>query len=373
MQLSGSKWRILKTPEALCLRHKPFANGQKIMQSEKEHAGNKTSANDFETQTCQSCHATMVRGMRFCRLCGYRLGEGVEEFAETRRFNTDAPPAVKNTTPTFGMPSEFGAMTPGAAPQTSTLNRPSSPFRILQSFCRPRRANWMLWIVIAIAIFVAVGGGLQSLVGSDEDASSTPTAAARRSYIGVDVDDGDNGALVNSVTPPGSPADLAGLVGGDVVTSFDGRRVTSEKELLDSLGSTPVGKTVDLIFIRDGVEKTTKLTTISAEERKRLAAAFDKRPEGEGFLGIEPNELERVFVESLNIHGVRLGEVIRNRPGYIAGLREGDIVLEFEGVPIRTEKELLARIDRAIPDSVVRIVVMRDGNRIEIPVKMGQD
>jgi membrane-associated protease RseP (regulator of RpoE activity) len=342
------------------------------MQSEKEHIYDKTGANDFQTHTCPSCHATMVSGMRFCRLCGYRLGEGVEEYAETRRFNTEAPPVTRNTTPTFGIPADFGAMSPHASSQPATLNRPSSRFRVLQSFCNMRRSKWMLWTVIGIAIFVATGGGLQSLVDSDEGGSSAPTAATR-SYIGADIEDGANGVLIESVMPPGSPADRAGLVGGDVVTTFDGTQVTSERELLDALGATPVGKTVDLRFVRDGAEKTTKLTTVSVEDRKRLAETFAERPEGEGFLGIEPGELQPVPVESLKIQGVRLGEVIRNRPGYIAGLRDGDIVVEFEGVPIRTEKEFLARINRAIPDSVVRLVVMRDGNRIEIPVKMGQD
>lgn len=306
--------------------------------------------------------------MRFCRLCGYRLGEGVEEYAETRRFNTDAPPATMNTAPTFGMPPEWGAIAP--APLTSTLDRQSTRFDKLGRLCRPRRGQWVMWVVIAFAIMIATGG-LSSFWVVDEHGISPPSIS--RSYVGVDIEDGDNGALVESVMPPGSPADLAGLIGGDVITAINGSSVTSQEDFMEVLGETPVGATLDLRFIRDGAEKTTNLTTISRDERQRLADAFAARPEGEGFLGIDPGDLERVYVEQEKVHGIRLGDVLRNRPGYIAGLREGDIVLEFEGVPVRTESEFLARINRAIPDSFVKILIMRGGSRLEVPVKMGQD
>lgn len=310
----------------------------------------------------------MVRGMRFCRLCGYRLGEGIEEYAETRRFNTGAPPATLNTAPTFGVPPEWGAITP--APLASTPSHASTPFNKLGRLCRPRRAKWALWIVMAFAILVATGG-LSSFL--EEGGQRIAPPAISRSYVGADIENAGNGALIESVMPPGSPADLAGLVGGDVITTIDGKRVSSRNDFMEVLGATPVGKTVDVQFLRDGVEKTTKLTTVSRDERKRLADAFAARAEGEGFLGIDPSDLERVFVEQEKVHGIRLGDVMRNRPGYIAGLREGDIVLEFEGVPVRTRSEFLARINRAMPDSIVKMIVMRGGTRLEIPVKMGQD
>jgi S1-C subfamily serine protease len=68
-----------------------------------------------------------------------------------------------------------------------------------------------------------------------------------------------------------------------------------------------------------------------------------------------------------------LNDVARNRPGYIAGLRDGDIVIEFDGIPIRTSRELVSRIERTLPDSIVKIVVMRGSERLEIPVKIGVD
>src|SRR6185295_15653381 len=60
-----------------------------------------------------------------------------------------------------------------------------------------------------------------------------------------------------------------------------------------------------------------------------------------------------------NIHGVKLGTILRSRPADLAGVKEGDIVIEFDGVPIRTGEEFLMRVRRAQPYSTVKLVVMR--------------
>ena len=54
------------------------------------------------------------------------------------------------------------------------------------------------------------------------------------------------------VYPPGSPADKAGMVGGDVLISFDGQPVKGREDISKLLAKTPVGKTVDIVYLRDG-------------------------------------------------------------------------------------------------------------------------
>ncbi len=70
--------------------------------------------------------------------------------------------------------------------------------------------------------------------------------------------------------------------------------------------------------------------------------------------------------------GVRLGEILPNRPADLAGVKEGDIVIEFDGVPIRTSEEFLSRVRRAKPYSTIKLLVMRGSEKLEIPVKMGR-
>ena len=140
--------------------------------------------------------------------------------------------------------------------------------------------------------------------------------------------------------------------------------------MMELLGATPIGKTVDVVFIRDGETRTTKLTTISEGDAKRLEKEFGARPEGRGRLGID--DQERVDVPGTNLHGVRLGIVEKSLPADVAGIKPGDIVIEFDNIPIRTSEELASRIQRAVPYTTVAVKIVRGAERLEIPVKVGR-
>jgi S1-C subfamily serine protease len=182
----------------------------------------------------------------------------------------------------------------------------------------------------------------------------------------------DGGVTFQNVEPPGSPADKAGLVGGDVITSFDGRKITDDDEISDLLRETPIGKTVEVTYIRDGETKTTNLTTVNKQEFDRLERVFSSRPEGRGRFGYESNDVERVAIEGTNLFGVRIDSIENSRPADLAGIKEGDVIIEFDGTPIRTPSELASRVRRAIPYSTIKVVLMRGAEKLEIPVKMGK-
>ena len=126
------------------------------------------------------------------------------------------------------------------------------------------------------------------------------------------------------------------------------------------------------MFIRDGETKTTKMTTVSKEEFDRLAKDFRVRPEGKGQFGYETDDSERLPLPGTKMFGVRLDQILQSRPADLAGIKEGDIVTEFDGIPIRTPEELRSRVQRALPYSTVKVVVMRGTELLEIPVKMGK-
>jgi serine protease Do len=176
----------------------------------------------------------------------------------------------------------------------------------------------------------------------------------------------------DNVEPPGSPADKAGLVGGDIILTVDGRPIQTDDEMMDLLGETPVGKTLDVVYTRDGNTMNTKLTTISEQELNRLKKVFSSRPEGHGRFGFNDDRTERVPIPGTNMFGVRLDQVDPSLPADMAGIKVGDIVIEFDEVPIRTPEELHSRVLRALPYSTIKVVVMRGTEKIEIPVKMGR-
>ena len=44
--------------------------------------------------TCSNCHSAMPSELRFCRNCGFRLGEGAADYSETIRFGDERGPLV---------------------------------------------------------------------------------------------------------------------------------------------------------------------------------------------------------------------------------------------------------------------------------------
>lgn len=332
-------------------------------------------ANVHDVSVCPNCRTLMPSEMRFCRACGCRLGEGVEEYTETVRFD-NAPRTArerksKTATPVPPIAPPLGARdwasfahnTGGQAIRATAMGL--SRWRVGRA-CK-RVPKWMIWVLLPI-FAVTILGGMSQHSGSRFRGRTAASATAGNSFLGARYKTVDGGALIRDVAPPGSAADKAGLLGGDIITSFDGKPVKSDSDLDSFLSGTPVGKTVDVAFIRDGEAKVVKVKTVSEDENNSLEEAFDDKDKG--FLGVD--NFKRVQVPGMNIYGVQLPDVSKNHPGYIAGLRDGDIVIEFNGTPIRTAEEFSDRIKRAAPDSTVKVVVMRGSDRQEYMVKMGE-
>jgi C-terminal processing protease CtpA/Prc len=297
--------------------------------------------------------------MRFCRSCGNRLGEGPAEYTETVRL----PHATATANGQFA-----GQYAPGMTAPMTRQTGGGCPRRRRLGF------TGMTWMWIVLGIFFAGGGLMSAFVKNVRNIPRVSVVTASRSYVGVDgFQTTDGGVTFDVVEPPGSPADKAGLVGGDIVTSFDGRAITDDDEIMDLLRQTPVGKTVEVIYLRDGLIKKTQLTTISESGFNQLRDAFNKRPEGKGKFGFESGRTTPIRNPETKTYGVRIDWVEQNGPADLFGIKVGDIITDFDKVPIRTSDELLSRVRRAIPRSVVEVVLLRDGQVMKIPVTMGRN
>ena len=112
---------------------------------------------------------------------------------------------------------------------------------------------------------------------------------ARRGWLGVRIQPVDDtiaeslglpsarGALVAGVDDKG-PAKPAGLQAGDVIVRFDGKDIRESRDLPRLVAAMPVGKTVDVVVLRDGKE-VTKSVTLGRLDDGEKTAALDK-PDG---------------------------------------------------------------------------------------------
>jgi membrane-associated protease RseP (regulator of RpoE activity) len=312
---------------------------------------------------CGNCRSPMPRDLRFCRNCGYRLGEGSAEYTETIHFQNTPPGPFSGHGPESSFPpyvAPGGAMAKAAGAQMKK---------------RRGRMSGMTWMFLGLLIFFVAAAGFTALIRPIRRNIGAEIAkqAAPRSFPGIhSFDTTDGGVTFDNVEPPGSPADKAGLVGGDVILTVDGRPIRTDDEMMELLRETPIGKTLEVVYTRDGETKNTKLTTISEQENNRLKKVFSSRPEGHGRFGFDDNDTEPVPIPGTKMFGVKLNDITTNLPADMAGIKEGDIVIEFDNVPIRTPEELSSRVLRALPYSTITVVVMRGTEKISIPVKMGR-
>ncbi|MDQ1557048.1 MAG: serine protease Do [Pyrinomonadaceae bacterium] len=336
------------------------------METETQRAEQEAAANP---QSCPSCGTALVGGMRFCRACGYRLGEGMAEYVETVRLDRVPDMAGMSSAGNQSLTNPAGAQTTLMSPVA-----PMPPQSLGQGRRRKGRKKWLAFLLAFLLFIPLVGVGGAFLFRAIRDTAQRSVGFRQqqrdvaRSFFGAEEfgdTEGEQGAIVAGAMP-GSPAERAELLDGDIITKFDGKPVNGEDTMREVLSATPVGKTVEVVYVRDGETKTTQLTTISSADYN--GDAF--MPKERGLLGIEATD--RVPIEGTKIVGMRLGEVYANRPADLAGLKDGDIVVEFDGKPVRTEEGLNGYINRAKPASTVDVVVYREGQRIKIPVKMGR-
>ena len=99
----------------------------------------------------------------------------------------------------------------------------------------------------------------------------------------VTVDDVDRlklrepkGVLVRSVMP-GEPADKGGMRADDVILGIDGTRLETPRDLQRVVSSTPVGKRVRVVLLREGQETELEVTIGLYQEREASAGEAPRR------------------------------------------------------------------------------------------------
>ncbi|MBX3438462.1 MAG: PDZ domain-containing protein, partial [Planctomycetaceae bacterium] len=80
------------------------------------------------------------------------------------------------------------------------------------------------------------------------------------------------------------------------------------------------------------------------------------------FLGVEGKMVDG---------GIKLSKIWPDQPAAAAGMREGDVLLTFQGVPVPTMERLQELVAEEEPGRRVRVTVRRDGEVHEIRLRLG--
>merc|ERR1711916_360637 len=162
------------------------------------------------------------------------------------------------------------------------------------------------------------------------------------------------GALITDV--PDGPAKEAGLLSGDVITSFDGVEVADTRALVRQVGNTTVGKSVRVIVYREGATKTVLVTLGRREDAEREVPA--SMPGGDApdveqkdILGLTLGALTEERRTELKVpegtDGLVVLEVDEASEAFEKGLRMGDVITEAGHQKVSSLTDLDERITQA--------------------------
>ena len=144
--------------------------------------------------------------------------------------------------------------------------------------------------------------------------------------------DAQRGAFVSQVMPNSSAA-KAGIKAGDVITSLNGKPISSFAALRAEVGSMPIGSKITLGLLRDG-----KPVNVSLELQQSSQNQVDSSTI---FSGIEGAEMSNKGADK----GVVVNNVKANSPAARIGLKKGDVIMGANQQPVKNIAELRKILD----------------------------
>jgi serine protease Do len=208
------------------------------------------------------------------------------------------------------------------------------------------------------------------------DGNMTINSNSRTAFLGVNWDNTDNGAKVTAVTKA-SAAEKAGLKEGDIITKIGDSKV-DDGDLADVIHNYKPEDKVTITYLRDGKEQKTTatlgrsrnvaFTTYNGMKMPKMNQYFNNENGfnyyyGKPKLGIKAQDLEEG-------KGAKVLDVDDESPADKAGIKEGDIINEFEGKPVDSADDLakLARENKEKYTYTIKLT--RDGKPQEVVVKI---
>lgn len=177
------------------------------------------------------------------------------------------------------------------------------------------------------------------------------TGKVTRGYLGIYLQDIDenlakglnvrqgSGAYISEVVP-NSPASKSGLQDGDIIVEYDGDRMTKSADLFNKVATTKVGKQVVVKYLRNGRERSVRVTIEARVEEAEVVPSGRNLPNSgqsnsRSWMGLEVSDITPEISQRLQIRssekGVAVLNMTQSSKAYQSGLRPGDVIKAING------------------------------------------
>jgi serine protease Do len=105
-----------------------------------------------------------------------------------------------------------------------------------------------------------------------------------------------------------------------------------------------------------------------------MAQIIDKGSVTRGFLGVTLQPVDKDIADAFNLpkpEGALISEVIKDSPADQAGLKQGDIILEYNKIPIKSLQSFRNEISLMNPGTTIDLKINRKGQIMSISVVLG--
>src|SRR3990172_2080613 len=94
-----------------------------------------------------------------------------------------------------------------------------------------------------------------------------------------------------------------------------------------------------------------------------------------GFLGVSLQPVDKDIAAGFNLdkaEGVLISEVIKDSPPEKGGIKQGDIIVEYDGHPVKNPGNLIKAVSFMEPDSTIVLKINRKGKLLTLKIKLGK-